>query len=219
MVEPSYELASAEAREANGSTRICACVCRNLMERLGHPARLVERWPHNANPLNKAALIVVDKAPAGAQNEPRFVSPISGRDLVERKDCWYLPRGRSRISDHCWNSVSDDGQRRAGEQARSVLNKWAECRKVSLGSSRPITTNGEDSMMQALQNFVGEPLRHRRFDLAWYRLSQLLHDRTNGGYDAVYMRLARIFRPKVLLPELPQAQRDEIKGRRRSSSP
>ena len=66
-------------------------------------------------------------------------------------------------------------------------------------------------MIQALENFVGEPLRHRRFDLAWYRISQLLHDRTNGGYDAFYMRLARIFRPKVLLPELPPAQRDEIK--------
>ena len=66
-------------------------------------------------------------------------------------------------------------------------------------------------MIQALENFVGEPLRHRRFDLAWYRISQLLHDRTNGGYDALYMRLARIFRPKVSLPELPQAQRDEIK--------
>ena len=66
-------------------------------------------------------------------------------------------------------------------------------------------------MMQALQAFVGEPLRHRSFNLAWYRLSQLLHDRTNGAYDAVYMRLARIFRPKVSLPELPQAQMDEIK--------
>ena len=60
-------------------------------------------------------------------------------------------------------------------------------------------------MIQALENFVGEPLRHRRFDLAWYRISQLLHDRTNGGYDAVYMRLARIFRPKVSLPELPHS--------------
>ena len=66
-------------------------------------------------------------------------------------------------------------------------------------------------MIQALENFIGEPLRHRSFDLAWYRLSQLLHDRTNGSYDAVYMRLARIFRPKVSLPELPQAQMDEIK--------
>ena len=66
-------------------------------------------------------------------------------------------------------------------------------------------------MIQALENFVGEPLRHRRFDLAWYRISQLLHERTNGAYDAFYMRLARIFRPKVSLPELSPAQRDEIK--------
>ena len=55
-------------------------------------------------------------------------------------------------------------------------------------------------MIQALQNFVGEPLRHRRFDLAWYRLSQLLHDRTNGGYDAVYMRLAEFFVQRCRCP-------------------
>ena len=66
-------------------------------------------------------------------------------------------------------------------------------------------------MIQALENFVGEPLRHRRFDLAWYRISQLLHERTNGAYDAFYMRLAQIFRPKVSLPELSSARRDEIK--------
>jgi hypothetical protein len=65
-------------------------------------------------------------------------------------------------------------------------------------------------MIQALENFVGEPLRRRRFDLAWYRLSQLLHDRTNGGYDAVYMQLARVLRPKVRLPDLPNSQTDEV---------
>ena len=67
-------------------------------------------------------------------------------------------------------------------------------------------------MMRALQNFVSEPLRHRRFDLAWYRLAQLLHDRTNGGYDAVYMGLARIFRRKASLPAFPQAQRAHIRN-------
>jgi hypothetical protein len=55
-------------------------------------------------------------------------------------------------------------------------------------------------MMQALQTFVGEPLRHRRFDLAWYRLSQLLHERTNGGFDAAYMSLARVLRPTSSWP-------------------
>jgi ubiquinone/menaquinone biosynthesis C-methylase UbiE len=89
MVEPSYELASATARERMEKFGYARGL-PEVLKRLGHPAR-VERWPHNANPLNEAALIVVDKAAAGVQNEPRFVSPISGRNLVERKDCWLCP--------------------------------------------------------------------------------------------------------------------------------
>jgi len=65
-------------------------------------------------------------------------------------------------------------------------------------------------MMQALENFVGEPLRRRRFDLAWYRISQLLHDRTNGAYDAVYMQFARVLRPTVPLPDFPQLQQRQL---------
>jgi len=90
MVEPSFELASAKARERMEKFGYARGL-PDVLKRLGHPARLVERWPHNANPLNEAALIVVDKAAAGIQNEPRFVSPISGRNLVERKDCWLCP--------------------------------------------------------------------------------------------------------------------------------
>ncbi len=63
-------------------------------------------------------------------------------------------------------------------------------------------------MMQALQTFVGEPMRHRRFDLAWYRISQLLHDRTNGAFDHGYMRMARLLRPKVTLPVSSQLGRE-----------
>ena len=59
-------------------------------------------------------------------------------------------------------------------------------------------------MMRAFENFVGEPFRYRRFDLAWYRISQLLHDRTNGGFDSLYMSAARMLRPKVPLPVSPQ---------------
>ena len=90
MVEPSYEFASAEARarmESLGYVRGLPAV----LERLGHPPSRVERWPHNSNPLNEAALLVVDKPAAGAGLEPRFMSPISGCDLVERKDCWFCP--------------------------------------------------------------------------------------------------------------------------------
>jgi len=55
-------------------------------------------------------------------------------------------------------------------------------------------------MMRAFQSFIGDPIRHRRFDLAWYRFSQLMHDRTNGAFDSAYMGLARMLRPKVGLP-------------------
>jgi hypothetical protein len=65
-------------------------------------------------------------------------------------------------------------------------------------------------MMQALHTFVGEPLRHRRFDLAWYRVSQLLHERTNGAFDKAYMRLAKVLRRKVALPESTQMSALEV---------
>jgi hypothetical protein len=67
-------------------------------------------------------------------------------------------------------------------------------------------------MMRALENFVGEPFRHRRFDLAWYRMSQLLHDRTNGRFDAGYMKLVRKLRPKVPLPQPVQMSAAEVAG-------
>jgi len=64
--------------------------------------------------------------------------------------------------------------------------------------------------MSGIHNFVGEPLRHRRFDLAWYRISQLMHDRTNGGFDAVYMQLARLLRPKARLPKSAQMSEQQL---------
>jgi hypothetical protein len=67
-------------------------------------------------------------------------------------------------------------------------------------------------MMSAVQNFIAEPIRHRRFDLAWYRLSQLLHERTNGAFDNAYMRFARLVRPKVELPASPQMPPAEVTG-------
>ena len=90
MIEPSYEFASAKARERMDKFGYVRGLPETL-KRLGYPARLVERWPHNSNPLNEAALIVVDKTSAEARTEPRFVSPISGRDLAKRKDCWFCP--------------------------------------------------------------------------------------------------------------------------------
>lgn len=91
LVEPSYELASAEGRtrmDRLGYVRGLPEVLR----RLGYTPRRVERFPYNSNPLNEAALIVVDKPePAQLTDVPSFVSPISGRRLLARRDCWYCP--------------------------------------------------------------------------------------------------------------------------------
>ncbi len=65
-------------------------------------------------------------------------------------------------------------------------------------------------MMQAFENFVAEPFRHRRFDLAWFRLAQLMHERTNGGFDSLYMIAAKALRRKVDLPASPQMPAGQI---------
>ena len=77
-------------RRADGPARLCARIAGVLVSP-GHPARRVEAWPHNLNPLNRAALIVVDKKPVAGRALPHFISPISGRDLVERADSWFCP--------------------------------------------------------------------------------------------------------------------------------
>jgi ubiquinone/menaquinone biosynthesis C-methylase UbiE len=90
MVEPSYELASAEAQARMDRLGYVRGLPEILIH-LGHPARLIERWRHNSNPLNEAAVIVVDKAPTETKMDLKFVSPISGCDLIERSDCWFCP--------------------------------------------------------------------------------------------------------------------------------
>jgi hypothetical protein len=90
MVEPSYELASAEAQarmDRLGYVRGLP----EILTSLGHPARLIERWRHNSNPLNEAAVVIVDKAPTETKMDLKFVSPISGCALIERGDCWFCP--------------------------------------------------------------------------------------------------------------------------------
>ena len=90
MIEPSYELGSQDARERMNRLGYVRGLPA-MLEQLGHGASKVERWPHNSNPLNEAALIIVDVNACGISAAPRFVSPISGRDLVERDDCWFCP--------------------------------------------------------------------------------------------------------------------------------
>ena len=90
LVEPSYELGSDETRariERLGYVRDLPA----MLTRLGHPPIQHERFGLDANPRNEAALIVVDKGIAGTAGEPQFASPLSGRPLVARGDCWFCP--------------------------------------------------------------------------------------------------------------------------------
>jgi hypothetical protein len=55
-------------------------------------------------------------------------------------------------------------------------------------------------MTNVLQYFIGDPIRFRNSSLAWFRMSQMLHERTNGSFDAAFMAVARLLRPKLALP-------------------
>jgi uncharacterized protein YbaR (Trm112 family) len=90
MIEPSYELAPPQARERMERLGYVRGLPEHLRQ-LGHPASRVEAWRLNANALNPAALIVVDKAGAASDSPPEYVSPISGRRLVAREGCLFCP--------------------------------------------------------------------------------------------------------------------------------
>src|SRR5215471_9726861 len=66
---------------------------------------------------------------------------------------------------------------------------------------------------EAFESFVAQPVRHRRPDLAIYRLSQLLHDRTNGKFDRAFMKIAPRLKPKQNLPvsaDMTTAEGEEV---------
>lgn len=88
MIEPSYELGGSATRariERFGYVRDLPGVLR----RLGVETFSVERWGLDANPENEAAIIVVEKTEERPSTKPLFVSPISGKTLARRPDCWY----------------------------------------------------------------------------------------------------------------------------------
>jgi hypothetical protein len=87
MVEPSWELGS-EATRARISRHGYVKGLPDMLEGLGHKLARFEPWAIDANPANQAALIVIKK-----QGVPRkaFVSPISGKPLQQRPDCWFCP--------------------------------------------------------------------------------------------------------------------------------
>lgn len=66
-------------------------------------------------------------------------------------------------------------------------------------------------MMHSLHYFVGEPIKYRKAGLAWLRMSQVLHERTNGAFDAAYMSAARLLRRKVALPSSARMSPSDVK--------
>lgn len=54
--------------------------------------------------------------------------------------------------------------------------------------------------MSFFSDFVIAPIRYRSAALAKFRWTQLLHERTNGGFDSLYQRWCAIVRPPRCLP-------------------
>jgi len=54
--------------------------------------------------------------------------------------------------------------------------------------------------MSFLQDFVLDPIRLKSPALAKFRIFQLLHVRTNGGFDTLYQKWRALISPKVALP-------------------
>jgi hypothetical protein len=90
LVEPSHELGSEATRTSIERLHYVRALPAAL-ERLGHRPIRHERFGLDGNPENEAALIVVEKGTSDANKGPRLVSPLSGRPLVERSDCWFCP--------------------------------------------------------------------------------------------------------------------------------
>lgn len=65
-------------------------------------------------------------------------------------------------------------------------------------------------MARALKHFLLEPLRRKHPPLLMFRLAQMLHERTNGGFDALYEQWAHIASPPVALPESDRLSKNEI---------
>jgi ubiquinone/menaquinone biosynthesis C-methylase UbiE/uncharacterized protein YbaR (Trm112 family) len=90
MVEPCYERATLEMRtwiDKHGYVRGLP----ETLQSLGHPARLIEPFGADQNPVNAASLFIVDIADAKPRRPAEFVSPISRRPLMRQADCWFCP--------------------------------------------------------------------------------------------------------------------------------
>jgi SAM-dependent methyltransferase len=92
LIEPSHELASDEARrrmERHGYARALPDHLRELGARIA----LHEPFGADLNPLNPAAVLVVDRGEPVAPGRPTLVSPLTRTPLVRGDGCLYSRDG------------------------------------------------------------------------------------------------------------------------------
>ncbi|HKE16870.1 MAG TPA: class I SAM-dependent methyltransferase [Kofleriaceae bacterium] len=92
LIEPSHELASDEARrrmELHGYARALPDHLRELGARIA----LHEPFGADLNPLNPAAVLVVDRGEPGAPGRPTLVSPLTGTPLARGDGCLFSRDG------------------------------------------------------------------------------------------------------------------------------
>lgn len=80
LLEPGYELASAEARARMESCGYCRNLATHARE-LGMSVVRHEMFPHSANPLNPTALIIIEKDASATAGKARKICPKHGTPL------------------------------------------------------------------------------------------------------------------------------------------
>ena len=91
LLEPAYELASAEARARMESHGYCRGL-PDIARKHGWTTRRHELFGHSANPLNPTGLLVIEKNASAAPAAPKFACPAYRTPLVRMADCFYSER-------------------------------------------------------------------------------------------------------------------------------
>lgn len=88
LLEPAYELASAEAKarmEHHGYVR----GLKATAEELGYKVKEYRLFDHIINPLNPTGLLVIEKEATAQTVQPQFACPITGGVLEKSGDCYF----------------------------------------------------------------------------------------------------------------------------------
>ncbi|OLU15092.1 hypothetical protein BVH01_14695 [Pseudomonas sp. PA1(2017)] len=91
LLEPGYELASAEARQRMDHHRYCRALPQTA-KALGYKVLEHRLFDHSANPLNPTALTIIEKSADYADNPPRWGCPVSRGVLRPIENTLYSPQ-------------------------------------------------------------------------------------------------------------------------------